>query len=661
MKYIAVEGMSKEDLLKAGKARVDALEIAKTAGFKPLNISTVQGIRYKKWQKPVQFYLYRKNQKTWEKILSELKADDSLIIQYPLINTTLNFEEVIKKYSKKVKIIVLIHDLESIRYKGGGARSKVFLERVEKSDAGVLKSAYRVISHNEKMSIELKKLGVGASKIINLGVFDYLNEKQKAKVSFNKRIVIAGNLAPEKSRYLEKIKNLESVQFNLYGINFSEKCRGKNIDYKGVFKPDELISELEGSFGLVWDGDSLKSCTGQYGNYLRYNNPHKLSLYLSAGLPVIVWDKSALAEFVKENEIGITISSLEELPEKLKEISEKDYESILKSVKKISKKVSSGEYLRGGVSKMEKSPLACVIMATYNGEKYLREQLDSIIAQSYTNWILYVSDDGSKDKTIDILKEYQKKLGKNKLIFSKNPRDKHGAKYNFCYAIDTAPKADYYFFSDQDDVWDKDKMKLQIKEAEKLSGQALVYCDAKIVDENLKPLGKETLSERFTKMPKKHTLERSLFVNRVAGCTMCINYELLEASRKLQPEEICMHDFYILLSALAFGEVKFLDKTLNFYRQHENNVVGAKQVNSSLKQKIFKMFDKKLHQEWHEDNWQHYRQARHLLERNPGKDLKIIQKFLKIAEFKSGIHRIFSLEINHFRTKDWWTIIEKGF
>lgn len=302
-------------------------------------------------------------------------------------------------------------------------------------------------------------------------------------------------------------------------------------------------------------------------------------------------------------------------------------------------------------------------MATYNGERFLRDQLDSIIAQTYKNWKLYVSDDNSSDNTVKILKEYQKKLGKDKIIIAKNTSDKHGAKENFCFAIDNAPEAEYYFFSDQDDVWRKNKIELQLKEIKKLGqGQRLVYCDAEIVDQNLKLVESKTLSERFTKLPKKWTLERSLFVNRVAGCTMCISRELLDAAKNLKTSEICMHDFYILLSALSLGKVKFLNETLNLYRQHEHNVMGAdKKEKSNLRQKLLKIFDKELHKKWHEDNWQHYRQAKHLLERNPEAKLKTIQKFLKIANYRSGIKRVFSLIINHFWTKDWWTIIEKGF
>ena len=311
----------------------------------------------------------------------------------------------------------------------------------------------------------------------------------------------------------------------------------------------------------------------------------------------------------------------------------------------------------------KKHPKACIIMATYNGEKYLREQLDSIIAQTYKDWVLYISDDGSKDNTVKILKEYQKKLGKDKLIITKNSRSKHGAKENFCFAIDTAPEADFYFFSDQDDVWEKDKVKLQLEEIEKLSGPSLVYCDGKIVDENLKPITEKTISEQFSKIPKKKPLNRSVFANRIAGCTMCINRELLEAAKNLNPEKIIMHDFYIVLYALSFGNLVFLDKVLNLYRQHGNNAMGAgvDYVQTSLKTKISKFFNKNFHKKWREDTRKYLVQAEHLIEKNPDKENPVMEKFIKISKYKNGAHRVISFYINHYRTEDWWVLIERGF
>ena len=97
----------------------------------------------------------------------------------------------------------------------------------------------------------------------------------------------------------------------LYGINYDEQnITSLNVEYKGAFLPNEIPSKLEGSFGLVWDGDSTDGCNGASGDYIRYNNPHKLSLYISSCLPVIVWSQAAIADFVRQHNIGFCVDKL---------------------------------------------------------------------------------------------------------------------------------------------------------------------------------------------------------------------------------------------------------------------------------------------------------------------------------------------------------------
>ena len=107
---------------------------------------------------------------------------------------------------------------------------------------------------------------------------------------------------------------------------------------------DQLISSVQGDFGLVWDGDSYEACTGNYGEYLRYNNPHKVSLYVRCHLPLIIWEKAALAPFIKEKEIGICINSLEELDGKLEKLTVDDYFKMKSRVIEISNLLSVGYF-----------------------------------------------------------------------------------------------------------------------------------------------------------------------------------------------------------------------------------------------------------------------------------------------------------------------------
>ena len=108
---------------------------------------------------------------------------------------------------------------------------------------------------------------------------------------------------------------------------------------------------MEGNYGLVWDGPSADSCEGNYGNYLKYNDPHKFSLYRAAGLPVIVWKESALASFVEMYNVGMSISSLSEL-RTLPKIESNEYKSFCNNVRKLTIKIQQGDFLRTAVDKI---------------------------------------------------------------------------------------------------------------------------------------------------------------------------------------------------------------------------------------------------------------------------------------------------------------------
>ena len=118
-----------------------------------------------------------------------------------------------------------------------------------------------------------------------------------------------------------------------------------NIEYAGVFKPEETGC-ISGGWGLVWDGDSIDSCTGDLGEYLRYNTSHKTSLYLSAGIPVIVWEQSSLAGWVKEQNIGITVKSLHDISSAISGLSNADYAHIINNVRAIAVRLRRGYFMK---------------------------------------------------------------------------------------------------------------------------------------------------------------------------------------------------------------------------------------------------------------------------------------------------------------------------
>lgn len=122
----------------------------------------------------------------------------------------------------------------------------------------------------------------------------------------------------------------------------------------GSYPPDILPQYLNQGFGLIWDGNSIESCTGVIGNYLKYNNPHKCSLYLASGIPVIIWKEAALANFIEKHNVGILVESLEEIPEKIQNLSEKEYIQMKNNAEKLSVKLKNGYFLKKAIQAAEK-------------------------------------------------------------------------------------------------------------------------------------------------------------------------------------------------------------------------------------------------------------------------------------------------------------------
>lgn len=278
--------------------------------------------------------------------LIKFKVDDYIYIQYPYYNHCNKINFIIKslKTIKKVNLVCIIHDIDSLRYKDS--------DNIKKEIEFINIFDY-IISHNEKMSKWLIKNGC-TSNIINLDIFDYLlQDEDREDTNIRKTdIVFAGNLDQKKSKFVYKLAEKEiNYSINLYGPNFEKKVdSNKNIKYCGKFAPEELVQVVEGKFGLIWDGEELDSCSGDMGEYTKYNNPHKMSLYIASGLPIICWNKMAIAEFIIKNKIGIVVESLEELNSL--NIGEKEYQVFLENIKVIQHKVKIGEFTKNALNKI---------------------------------------------------------------------------------------------------------------------------------------------------------------------------------------------------------------------------------------------------------------------------------------------------------------------
>ena len=231
------------------------------------------------------------------------------------------------------------------------------------------------------------------------------------------------------------------------------------------------------------------------------------------------------------------------------------------------------------MNKINKNPKVQILLATYNGEKFLRDQLDSIVNQEYNFWELLIHDDGSIDNTIKILKEYEKKYPKqirlliDQKIFS-------SASKNFFHLIEHRSKeANLYCLCDQDDIWHKNKLKFIIERYNSQEDKQLllIHSDLSLIDKEGKLLEKS--HNKLIKNQKNFiTKNTSYYYNPVPGCAMSINSAL--ADKISYCKYMVMHDWWILLSAMHENTtLLYIDLPLVAYRQHSGNVLGYKKNN----------------------------------------------------------------------------------
>lgn len=273
-----------------------------------------------------------------------IRRGDVLVLQYPL-----------KKYYtlmcraahlRGAQVVTVIHDLGSFRRKALTPGKE--MRRLNRSDS--------IIAHNDSMKTWLEEHGCRA-RLHTLGIFDYLSDTCAPEARPRRQpytIVYAGALNPRKNTFLYRWGgSISSYRVRLYGGGFDiRQAEGAGrFEAMGFVRSDELIANVQGDFGLVWDGTSLDGCTGDWGEYLKINNPHKTSLYIRCGLPVIIWREAALAPFVRNNGIGLCISSLRELDRILAEMTPKQYEAMRVNVEKVSRRMAEGHYFKTAIGK----------------------------------------------------------------------------------------------------------------------------------------------------------------------------------------------------------------------------------------------------------------------------------------------------------------------
>lgn len=260
-----------------------------------------------------------------------LKASDTLLVQCPveLLGPIIKLKKI-----RKFKLIYLIHDIFFIKFSGSHiAEHRSEIEKYGK----YLEHCNYVIAHNEIMIEKLKNLNINCN-FHNLEIFDYYTKCAIKNRVFNvekQTIAFAGSLG--RNPFLQKLDEKDhSFDMFVYGnppIGF------KHFYYKGSVDGNILPEVIEGNYGLLWADDYEQT---EENNYMMYNNPHKMSLYIVACMPIISWSKYAAASFIKTNNIGICINSLDELEDALSKVTTDDYYEMVNNCKKLRMKLING-------------------------------------------------------------------------------------------------------------------------------------------------------------------------------------------------------------------------------------------------------------------------------------------------------------------------------
>lgn len=349
MKYYLFEASRKiGGSMTAGvKARCDVEDILEHAGYERLTILQAEHPSDTTANK---LRASAEIAKQWKALVAKLKKGDILVVQLPLSEHTLSFGAIIAGLRRKgVRTVAVVHDLERFRNMKAHNPLRAWKGNIRNylEETAALKHFYRIIVHNPCMLAKMEEMGYRAEKMVSLDIFDYVieEEKQVQRVGDPEAVIVAGNLLESKAGYVYKLPEDERVQFSLYGVNYTGKPQS-NVAYHGAFDPDELPFVLSGKYGLVWDGPQADTCGGIHGQYLRINNPHKTSLYLASGIPVIIWKEAALARFVEAHGVGICVESLDQIPEAFAAVSPEAYEQMRENTLQLSQKLRAGGYLR---------------------------------------------------------------------------------------------------------------------------------------------------------------------------------------------------------------------------------------------------------------------------------------------------------------------------
>lgn len=302
----------------------------------------------------------------------------------------------------------------------------------------------------------------------------------------------------------------------------------------------------------------------------------------------------------------------------------------------------------------------CVILCTYNGEKYLEKQIKSIMEQDREDFCLLYSDDGSIDSTKAILQSLQEKYGRRMRAFPRPMHSGSPAKH-FLSILSALAKGEvetdnleYIFLADQDDEWFPDKLSKTIsviKEEERKFGESfpiLCHTDCSLVNSRGELLAKSY--RRYQKLPgASYRFSRLLLQNHVTGASLGINKALLQYCKEI-PAEVKMHDHWLALLANCFGEIQYLPYASYAYRQHGENVLGAKKASvlRECEERLAASKEKDKEDAIHSSYRALFSQGRELKrlfgEKIPKEKKRVLEAFLSLEE-KSRLGKIMTMAL----------------
>jgi hypothetical protein len=324
----------------AGKPVLDAKQIFSSLGSTDLGdvatIGTTLSGRFVSTPKLNQFFAH-------------LQSGDTIILQYPIYLSYFVVKKMLK-YLKvnDIRVIFFIHDFNSLRISADGGVRGVGHTRDQQAsirkEIDLLNFSNQICVPTNAMRDFILNHGYKGSAYV-FGMYDYLADPKKLahKTSDYHNIIFAGNL--NKAPFINGLVSYKDASFQIFGQK-PLYALNPDLNYQGVYPADKLISNFGSGFGLVWDGDSTDRVSGVLGEYMRFNSPYKASMYLAAGLPIIVWEKAAIADLVFEHNLGITATSISDAVDQITAISESQYAALVASVKKFSSQICQGGMIK---------------------------------------------------------------------------------------------------------------------------------------------------------------------------------------------------------------------------------------------------------------------------------------------------------------------------